>query len=52
MVNPICNESLFQRADSPTFDRSEGAGEMERVYSHQGGEEEDRSGASSPEIVV
>jgi len=41
-----------QRADSPTFDRSEGAGEMERVYSHQGGEEEDRSGASSPEIVV
>eukprot|EP00092_Neocalanus_flemingeri_P014984 GFUD01016183.1.p1 GENE.GFUD01016183.1~~GFUD01016183.1.p1 ORF type:complete len:438 (-),score=134.01 GFUD01016183.1:363-1676(-) len=42
-----------QRADSPTFDRSVnvGLGDMERVYSHQRGEE-DRSGASSPELVV
>jgi len=42
-----------QRADSPTFDRSVnvGLGEMERVYSHQR-EEEERSGASSPEVVV
>jgi len=37
-----------QRADSPTFDRS--GGEMERVYSHQG--EQDRSGSSSPDVVV
>jgi len=47
-----------QRADSPTFDRSVnvGLGEMERVYSHQRGEEEEEeeegSGASSPELVV
>jgi len=42
-----------QRADSPTFDRSVnvGLGEMERVYSHQRGQEE-RSGASSPDLVV
>jgi len=37
-----------QRADSPTFDRSNG--EMERVYSHQ--REQDRSGSSSPDVVV
>jgi len=37
-----------QRADSPTFDRS--GGEMERVYSHHG--EHDRSGSSSPDVVV
>ena len=48
---------FFQRADSPTFDRSVnvGLGEMERVYSHQRGEEEEEeegSGASSPELVV
>jgi len=43
-----------QRADSPTFDRSVnvGLGEMERVYSHHREEQEGRSGASSPEMVV
>ena len=47
------NVQYFQRADSPTFDRSVnvGLGEMERVYSHQRGDGES-SGASSPDVVV